>query len=50
MDPLRVQRSWICFSAPEMTTVSKPNKKPASAEVIAQKNNLDFFIYNELMR
>ena len=34
---LRPQRAWIVFSAPEITTVSKPNKNPASAEVMDQK-------------
>src|SRR5689334_20526863 len=28
---------WIVCSAPEMTIVSNPNRKPASAEVMAQK-------------
>src|ERR1051326_7754391 len=28
---------WIVCSAPEMTIVSNPNRKPASAELIAQK-------------
>ena len=31
----------VC-SAPEMTTVSKPNKNPASAEVMAQKKMRPF--------
>nr|WP_218019569.1 hypothetical protein [Neisseria dentiae] len=34
-------RAW---SAPEITTVSKPNRKPASATVIDQKRSLDWFI------
>ena len=34
---LKFQRVWISFSAPEMTTVSKPNRKPASDEVIDHK-------------
>ncbi len=37
MPALKPQSAWIFCSAPEMTTVSKPNKKPASAEVIDQK-------------
>src|ERR1700757_3989683 len=28
---------WMVFSAPEMTTVSKPKRNPASAEVSDQK-------------
>src|SRR5215472_4704994 len=34
---LKPQRLWIVFSAPEMTTVSKPKRNPASAEVSDQK-------------
>src|SRR5512139_3074646 len=33
---LRPQSDWIVCSAPEMTTVSKPNRKPARAEVTDQ--------------
>jgi hypothetical protein len=39
---LNCQSAWIFCSAPEMTTVSKPNRNPASAEVIDQKNILLF--------
>src|SRR5579863_8591911 len=34
---LSPQSVCIVFSAPEITTVSKPNRKPASAEVSDQK-------------
>src|SRR5579863_8958463 len=34
---LRPQSDWIVFSAPEITTVSKPKRNPASAEVSDQK-------------
>src|SRR5215469_9044149 len=34
---LKPQRLWIVFSAPDMTTVSKPKRNPASAEVSDQK-------------
>lgn len=33
---LRPQSDWIVFSAPEITTVSKPKRNPASAETIDQ--------------
>src|SRR5271166_3364895 len=33
---LRSQSDWIVCSAPEMTTVSKPNRNPARAEVTDQ--------------
>ena len=39
---LNCQRFWIVFSAPEMTTVSKPTRKPASAETIDQMTMLGF--------
>src|SRR5678810_1015465 len=33
---LRPHNVWMVFSAPEITTVSNPNRKPASAEVMDQ--------------
>ena len=33
---LSSQSDWIVFSAPEMTTVSKPNRNPASADTTDQ--------------
>ena len=44
MLPLRDHRFCICFSAPEMTTVSKPNRKPARAAVMDQIISCEFFI------
>src|ERR1700688_4506702 len=41
---LRPQRVWIVFSAPEMTTVSKPKRNPASADVSDQKNMRPFIV------
>ena len=41
IEPLSDQRFWMGFSAPEITTVSKPNKKPARADVRAQKRRRD---------
>jgi hypothetical protein len=35
---LKFQSDWIVFSAPEMTTVSKPNRNPARDEVSDQKS------------
>src|SRR5579863_2241240 len=34
---LSPQSVWMVFSAPEITTVSKPKRNPASAEVSDQK-------------
>ena len=34
---LSPQSDWIVFSAPEMTTVSKPKRKPASADTTDQR-------------
>ena len=34
---LKPQSDWIFCSAPEMTTVSKPKRNPARAEVMDQK-------------
>src|ERR1700738_3250763 len=39
---LRPQSDWIVFSAPEMTTVSKPKRNPASADVRDQKKMRPF--------
>src|SRR5579862_3369112 len=39
---LSPQSDWIVFSAPEITTVSKPNRNPASAEVSDQKKMRPF--------
>ena len=46
IEPLKGQMFWICFSAPEITTVSKPKRNPASAAVIDHRNSLglEFFI------
>ena len=46
IEPLKDQMFWICFSAPEITTVSKPKRNPASAAVIDHRNSLglEFFI------
>src|SRR5215471_4477711 len=38
------QSAWIVFSAPEMTTVSKPKRNPASAEVRDQKKIRPFIV------
>jgi hypothetical protein len=35
---------WMSLSAPEITAVSKPNKKPPNATTIDQKNTLPKFI------
>src|SRR5689334_24434490 len=35
---LNPHKVWIVCSAPEITTVSKPNRKPASAEVSDHTN------------
>ena len=35
---VRPHKRWIVCSAPEMTTVSKPNRKPARAAMRDQKN------------
>src|SRR5689334_24576521 len=34
---LSCQSAWIVFSAPEMTTVSKPNRNPARADTTDQR-------------
>src|SRR5580692_9370517 len=39
---LRPQSVWIVFSAPEITTVSKPKRNPARAEVSDQKKMRPF--------
>ena len=39
---LRPHSFWMVCSAPEITTVSKPNKNPARAEVMDQKKMRDF--------
>jgi hypothetical protein len=38
---LRFQSDWMVCSAPEITTVSNPNKKPASADVTDQIMSCD---------
>lgn len=35
----RFQSDWMVFSAPEITTVSKPNRNPAKAEVNDQRKS-----------
>src|SRR5205823_3199309 len=42
MASLSPQSDWIVFSAPEMTTVSKPNRKPASAATRDQSTRRAF--------
>src|ERR1022692_4124762 len=37
MDALSPQSGWMGCSAPEMTTVSKPKRNPASADVTDQR-------------
>src|SRR5580698_3607004 len=39
---LSPQSAWMVFSAPEITTVSKPKRNPASAEVSDQKKMRPF--------
>jgi hypothetical protein len=41
MAGLNPHNAWIVFSAPEMTTVSKPNRNPASAETSDQRKSRD---------
>src|SRR5580704_3254743 len=41
---LSPQSVWIVFSAPEITTVSKPKRNPASADVSDQKKMRPFIV------
>src|SRR5271165_4170036 len=42
MPGLSPQSVWMVFSAPEMTTVSKPKRNPASADVSDQRKTRAF--------
>ena len=50
MPGLRPQSDWIVCSAPEMTTVSKPKRNPASADVMDQKKMRGFMASNRCVR
>src|SRR5579863_4747902 len=41
---LNPQSDWMVFSAPEITTVSKPKRNPASADVSDQKKMRAFIV------
>src|SRR5208282_4146933 len=44
---LNPQSDWMVFSTPEMTTVSKPKRNPASAEVTDQMKIRAFMSGNQ---
>src|SRR5215472_15131624 len=49
MAALKLQSFCIVCSAPEMTTVSKPNKNPARADVMDQKKTCFFILMSFLV-
>src|SRR5688572_25152612 len=42
--------SWIVFSAPEMTAVSKPNKKPPNAAIRAIRTGYESMLVGYLLK